>query len=81
MFDARTPRKDPNTGKEMPVQIVQYVYDAQGNRSAPMIFNLLPGKTFEQVFGEKSSVRGADAFKNNSVPNALANPNARPLKR
>lgn len=81
MFDARTTRKDPNTGKEMPVQIVKYVYDAQGNRSAPMVFNLLPGKSFEQVFGEKSSVRGANAFKNNNAPGTPANSNDRPLKR
>lgn len=55
MFDARVVRKDPNTGKEMPVQIVKYVYDGQGNRSVPIVYNLLPGKTFEEVFGVKSS--------------------------
>ncbi len=81
MFDARTPRKDPNTGKEMPVQVVKYVYDAQGNRSAPMIFNLLPGKTVEQVFGEKTSELKTNPFKTKSPPGAPANPNARPLKR
>ena len=81
MFDARTPRKDPNTGREMPIQIVKYVYDAQGNRSAPMIFNLLPGKKFEEVFGVKSSALDTNPFKSNSSPKAPANPKTRPLKR
>ncbi len=62
MFDARVTRKDPNTGKEMPVQRIRYVYDAQGNRSAPIVYNLLPGKTFEQVFGVKSSALETNPF-------------------
>jgi hypothetical protein len=78
MFDARVVRKDPNTGKEMPVQRICYVYDAQGNRSAPIIYNLLPGKTFEQVFGVKSSALETNPFKEKSGP---ANPNARPVGR
>ena len=79
MFDSRTPRMDPNTGKEMPVQIVQYTFDPQGNRSAPNIINLLPGKTFEEVFGIKSSELGPNPFNNGSPDRA--NPNARPLKK
>lgn len=78
MFDARVVRKDPNTGKEMPIQRVCYVYDAQGNRSAPIVFNLLPGKTFEEVFGVKSSALEANPFKENAGP---VNPNARPVGR
>ncbi len=78
MFDARVVRKDPNTGKEMPVQRICYVYDAQGNRSAPIIYNLLPGKTFEQVFGVKSSALETNPFKEKA---GLANPNARPAGR
>lgn len=66
MYDARAVRKDPNTGKEMPIQVVKYVYDAQGNRSAPMAFNLLPGKTFEEVFGIKSSALETNPFKETS---------------
>ncbi|MES2996706.1 MAG: hypothetical protein V4733_07845 [Verrucomicrobiota bacterium] len=69
MFDARVSRKDPNTGKEMPVQVVRYVYDAQGGRSAPIILNLLPGKTFEEVFGIKSSHLESNPFRGgNEVP-------------
>ena len=79
MFDARTVRKDPNTGKEMPVQRIIYVYDAQGNRSAPIIINLLPAKTYEEVFGEKSSALEANPFLD-SKPATPANPNARPVK-
>lgn len=63
MFDARVKRRDPNSGKEMPVQVVKYVYDAQGNRSAPIVYNLLPGKTFEQVFGVKSSALETNPFR------------------
>jgi hypothetical protein len=78
MFDARVVRKDPNTGKEMPIQRICYVYDAQGNRSAPIIYNLLPGKTFEQVFGIKSSALETNPFKEKG---GLVNPNARPAGR
>jgi hypothetical protein len=80
MYDARTPRKDPNTGEEMPVQTITYVYDAEGNRSAPIIFNHFPGKTFEQVFGVKSSALETNPF-NENTPGALANPNARRVGR
>ncbi|MCX6845012.1 MAG: hypothetical protein NTU84_00345 [Verrucomicrobia bacterium] len=80
MFDARTKRLDPNTSVEMPVQRVCYVYDAQGNRSAPIVYNLLPGKTFEEVFGVKSSALDVNPFKEESGK-ALANPNARPVGR
>lgn len=62
MFDSRVKRINPN-GKEMPVQKVVYIYDAEGKRSAPMVFNLLPGKTFEQVFGVKSSALDRNPFK------------------
>jgi hypothetical protein len=78
MFDAQVTRKDPNTGKEMPVQRIRYVYDARGNRSAPIIYNLLPGKTFEQVFGVKSSALETNPFNENS-PGGTTNPNARPV--
>ena len=78
MFDARVTRRDPNTGKEMPVQRICYVYDARGNRSAPIVYNLLPGKKFEEVFGIKSSALEANPFQDGSSP---ANPNARPAGR
>lgn len=63
MFDARVVRKDPDTGREMPIQIVKYVYDTQGKRSAPIVFNMLPGKTFEEVFGMKSSHLETNPFR------------------
>jgi len=64
MFDSRVVRKDPGTGREMPVQIIRYLYDAEGKRSAPMVFNLLPGKKFEEVFGVKSSAFETNPFNN-----------------
>jgi hypothetical protein len=62
MFDSRTRRINPANGKELPVQRVVYLYDAEGKRSAPITFNLLPGKTFEQVFGVKSSALESNPF-------------------
>lgn len=50
MFDARvkrTFRNDPN--KEEPVRALRYSYDAQGNRSAPMIFTSQAGKDANQL--------------------------------
>ncbi len=78
MFDARVIRRDKNSGKEMPVQRICYLYDAQGNRSAPIVYNLLPGKTFEEVFGTKSSALDRNPFKD---PGGPANPAARPVGR
>ena len=63
MFDSRVRRLNPANGKELPVQRIVYLYDAEGKRSAPMVFNLLPGKTFEQVFGVKSSALESNPFK------------------
>jgi hypothetical protein len=63
MFDSRVKRINPNNGKELPVQKVVYLYDAEGKRSAPIVFNLLPGKTFEQVFGVKASAFETNPFK------------------
>ena len=63
MFDSRVKRMNPSNGKELPVQKVVYLYDAEGKRSAPIVFNLLPGKTFEQVFGVKSSALESNPFK------------------
>lgn len=64
MFDSRVKRVSPeNPEQEMPVQRIVYVYDAEGKRSPPIIFNLLPGRTFEQVFGVKSSALDVNPFK------------------
>ena len=79
MFDARVTRRDKDTGKETPVQRICYLYDAQGNRSAPIVYNLLPGKTMEQVFGVKSSALETNPFKEGGAPGNPANPNARPV--
>ena len=65
MFDSRVKRIDKNTGKETPVQIIAYIYDAEGKRSAPIVYNLLPGKKFEDVFGVKSSELEHNPFKDN----------------
>lgn len=81
MFDARVTRRDPHTGQEMPVQRICYVFDAQGNRSAPIVINLKPPTkgepSFEEIFGIKSSALETNPFREGGV----ANPNAAPLGR
>ncbi len=72
MFDARVRRRDPHTGKEMPVQRICYVFDSQGNRSAPIVINLLPGKKMEDVFGIKSSELEVNPF-DSSLPGTPLN--------
>jgi len=63
MFDCQVKRINPNNGKEMPVQKIVYIYDAEGKRSPPIVYNLLPGKTAEEVFGIKSSALESNPFK------------------
>lgn len=63
MYDSREKRTSKDTGKEMPVQRIVYLYDAEGKRSAPIVYNLLPGKYFEEVFGLKSSELQSNPFK------------------
>ena len=78
MFDARVVRKDPNTGKEMPVRIFRYEYDTQGNRSAPRSITLIPGKTADEVYGP--SALEFDPFDGQKPPGAgKVNPKARPV--
>lgn len=62
MFDSRVKRINKDTGKEQPVQKIAYLYDVEGKRSAPIVFNFLPGKTFEEVFGAKSSALESNPF-------------------
>lgn len=80
MFDSRVHRTNPNGG-ELPVQRVIYVYDAQGNRSAPMVFNLLPGRTFEDVYGAPGSALESNPFADPAPAKKQANPNARAIGR
>lgn len=63
MFDSRVKRLNKDTGKEMPIQRLAYIYDAEGNRSAPMVFNFLPGPKFEEVFRTKSTALESNPFK------------------
>ena len=67
MFDSRVKRINPANGKELPVQVIAYIYDAEGKRSAPIVYNLLPGKKMEEVFGIKSSALETNPF-NESTP-------------
>ncbi|MCX6877560.1 MAG: hypothetical protein NTW21_27685 [Verrucomicrobia bacterium] len=78
MWDSRVRRTDPkNPAEEMPVQVVRYVIDAQGKRSAPIVFNLLPGKTFEEIYGTNSSALDSNPFQGEKPKNPV-NPRAKP---
>lgn len=68
MFDSRVKRINKDTGKEMPVQRLVYLYDAEGKRSAPIAYNFLPGKTFQQVFGVKSTALESNPFDEKKPP-------------
>lgn len=85
MFDARVIRKndpiDPN--KETPVRALRYSYNAQGQRSKPIVYVGVKGKTAKELqkWIEKNNYQEGtmpidDPFRNNTV-----NPNARPLKQ
>jgi len=64
MFDSRVKRTNPKKpDEEIPLQVVRYVIDAQGKRSAPMVYNIQPGKTFEEIYGSKSSALQSNPFK------------------
>jgi hypothetical protein len=56
MFDSRVKRIDPKTGDEMPVRRFFYLYDALGNRSAPIAITLIPGLDAEKFFGSPSAL-------------------------
>jgi len=65
MFDSRVKRT--RDGKEIPVQEIRYLYDAEGKRSAPIAFNYLPGKTYQEVFHKDSTALEVNPF-NESAP-------------
>lgn len=76
MWDCRVKRYYPNNPTvEMPVQVVEYLIDAQGNRSLPIVTSTLPGKTFEEVYGSKSSAMDPRMFDEGgkATPTAPAN--------
>ncbi|MEI6655677.1 MAG: hypothetical protein WCP45_12990 [Verrucomicrobiota bacterium] len=78
MWDSRVKRINPkNPAEEMPVQIVRYVIDAQGKRSSPIVYNMLPGKTFEEIYGSNTSALGTNPFQDDK-PGKTVNPRAKP---
>ncbi len=63
MFDARAKRIHPKTGKEAPVRIMYYNYDAQGNTTAPEVYTFNEGKRAEEVFGVQGTFPQDNPFK------------------
>lgn len=81
MFDARVVRRnDPkNPQKETPVRALRYSYDAQGQRSKPLVYVGVQGRTAEQLQKwlkenkfEKGTLPDVDPFSPKTI-----NPNAR----
>lgn len=46
-------KKDPKSGAPLVASETRYTYDAQGNRSKPITFTFVKGKTAEELFGKK----------------------------
>lgn len=63
MFDARALRTDPRTGKETPIRVMYYNYDAQGNSTAPEVYTFKKGKNAEEVFGSHGTFPRDNPFK------------------
>jgi len=52
MFDARTPRIDRDEpGKEAPIRVMYYNYDAQGRSTRPEVYTFIEGRRAEEAFG------------------------------
>jgi hypothetical protein len=64
MFDARAFRRDPkNPSKEMPVRVMYYNYDAQGNPTRPEVYTFQKGLKAEEVFGNQGSFPRDNPFR------------------
>ena len=63
MFDARAQRINPSTGQEMPIRVMYYNYDAQGNPTAPEVYTFKEGKRAEEVFGAQGTFPRDNPFK------------------
>ena len=63
MFDARALRTDPQTGKETPIRVMYYNYDAQGNSTAPEVDPFKGWKKAEDVFGTRGTFPRDNPFK------------------
>ena len=68
IFDAQVDYKDPDSGRATPTQRIIYNYDTQGKRSEPIIYNMLPGKTVEELFGIKSTSLDENTFLQGILP-------------
>jgi hypothetical protein len=80
MWDRRVKRFYPNNPTvEMPVQVVEYLIDAQGKRSMPIVTSTLPGKTFEEVYGSKTSAMDPTMFDAENGRKPAARPGAKPV--
>ena len=51
LYDARNKNIDPETGKEKPVHMFLYTYNADGSPNLPVGVTLVAGRTAEEVFG------------------------------
>lgn len=80
LFDTRVRRTDELTGKEKPVHMFIYSYNADGSANLPVGVTLIKGRTAEEVFGrsvESQAVPDLSDFEDVTP----ANPAAKPLRR
>lgn len=63
MFDARAKRIDAKTGRETPIRVMYYNYDAQGKATAPEVYTFQKGLTAEEVFGNQGTFPRDNPFR------------------
>lgn len=66
-------KKDPQTAKPLVVSETRYTYDAQGNRSKPIVFTFVEGERAEDAFGKRKTTFPERAFGDEPK---TANPNS-----
>jgi hypothetical protein len=63
MFDARALRTNPRTGEEIPVRVMYYNYDAQGQSTAPEVYTFNKGVRAGEIFGKQGTFPHENPFK------------------
>ena len=85
MYDMRVTRRndptDPN--KETPVRALRYSYTAQGQRSKPVVYVGVKGKTAEELkkWINKNGYQNGTQPIDDPFRNQTVNPNAKPLRK
>ena len=79
MYDARVKRTKPgNPNEEEPVRATRWHYDAQGKKSAPIVFTSQAGASSENLMKWLKSNKAGSDVENDPYRRVPVNPNARP---